>query len=595
MKRSLGDKGITLIALVVTIVVLLILAGVSLGAALGENGIIGKAKRVKQIQEEAARQEAIELEFWSDRLKYETGYKEIFNSEKGVNNPKLSRGMIPVKWNGSNWVVTDQSDGSWFDYDTKKWANVMLSDGTYKQGEVQVGQVVQENELGSMFVWIPRYAYKMNYANAANKTKGSIDITFLRGNTNKDIDGNVYEKDSSSVDTSATSIVHPGFTIGNKELTGLWVAKFEASAINKDGKVVGNRNKKQDGSFESALSADNQTVLKSLPSKISWRHITIGEAEYQSMLIAGANREKYGVENANSHLIKNSEWGAVAYMCYSQYGSVPKTNGNGNYDSSAGYYDLYTGMGANTTTSEGSYGSTDANLESHKYTTDLGKLASTTGDVTGVYDMAGGSWEFVAAYLDNGNGSLNYYGKNNGGTIKFFENGKINDTYAKYFDKYEMSDEFKQATVTVEVPKDGGGTESQTVNVSELHQSNENTVTMAHHVGRQLLTQSVWDRLPHGIGMTEVSNTFSFYGAYYNGSTYTWTWFKTAAQANAGTASYATSWDSDYTLMVGSYASAPFVLRGGGYRSGGYAGVFLSHLAIGYANNDYGFRPVVVV
>ena len=37
MKKSLEDKGITLIALVVTIVVLLILAGVSLGAALGEN------------------------------------------------------------------------------------------------------------------------------------------------------------------------------------------------------------------------------------------------------------------------------------------------------------------------------------------------------------------------------------------------------------------------------------------------------------------------------------------------------------------------------------------------------------------------------
>ena len=158
-----------------------------------------------------------------------------------------------------------------------------------------------------------------------------------------------------------------------------------------------------------------------------------------------------------------------------------------------------------------------------------------------------------------------------------------------------MSDEFKQATVTVQVPKDGGGTEAQTVNVSELHQSNENTLTMAHHIGRQLLTQSVWERLPHGIGMIEVSNNCSFYGAYYNGSKYTWSWFITAKQADDGTVSYATSWDSDYTLMAGSYASYPFLGRGGSCTNGDGAGVLYSYIANGVAHNYHGFRPVLVV
>ena len=45
MKRNLrNQKGITLIALVVTIVVLLILAGVSIGTLTGDNGIIGQAR-----------------------------------------------------------------------------------------------------------------------------------------------------------------------------------------------------------------------------------------------------------------------------------------------------------------------------------------------------------------------------------------------------------------------------------------------------------------------------------------------------------------------------------------------------------------------
>ena len=43
-----NEKGITLIALVVTIVVLLILAGISIGTITGENGLIKNARRCKR-------------------------------------------------------------------------------------------------------------------------------------------------------------------------------------------------------------------------------------------------------------------------------------------------------------------------------------------------------------------------------------------------------------------------------------------------------------------------------------------------------------------------------------------------------------------
>ena len=48
MKSLKSKKGITLIALVITIIVLLILAGVSINAVIGENGIASKAKLAKQ-------------------------------------------------------------------------------------------------------------------------------------------------------------------------------------------------------------------------------------------------------------------------------------------------------------------------------------------------------------------------------------------------------------------------------------------------------------------------------------------------------------------------------------------------------------------
>ena len=93
-------------------------------------------------------------------------------------------------------------------YDTKKWANIMLSDGKYKEGKVQEGQVVKENELGSMYVWIPRYAYRI----AGEK---NIEVNFSqKGNTNRDKNGKEYTINESVDTKTTTAIVHPAFSSG---------------------------------------------------------------------------------------------------------------------------------------------------------------------------------------------------------------------------------------------------------------------------------------------------------------------------------------------------------------------------------------------
>ena len=60
--KTKETKGITLIAMVVTIIILLILAGVSLNFVLGENGIITRTKTTGKIQTIATIKEALELE-----------------------------------------------------------------------------------------------------------------------------------------------------------------------------------------------------------------------------------------------------------------------------------------------------------------------------------------------------------------------------------------------------------------------------------------------------------------------------------------------------------------------------------------------------
>ena len=56
-----SEKGITLVALVITIIVLLILAGITLMLALGDNGILGQAENARMVQIEADTKETIEL------------------------------------------------------------------------------------------------------------------------------------------------------------------------------------------------------------------------------------------------------------------------------------------------------------------------------------------------------------------------------------------------------------------------------------------------------------------------------------------------------------------------------------------------------
>ena len=428
-KTKKNTRGITLIALVITIIVLLILAGVTIAALSGDNGIIKRAVEAKEKTNQANKDEGDTLQEMIDAINNVSPSSEGYVESKKVNSPKVTRGMIPVKWENNNWVVCSQDDSNWYSYDsTKKWANVMLSDGTYKADTVKVGQVVEEKDLGSMYVWIPRYAYQI----VADK---NIKVTFLKGNTNEGVDGVTYTEDQTT-DTRTTSIVHPVFNLGGTELNGFWVAKFEASGTNKDGNAVGNASASSEAQ---QYAPDSTTIAKSLPNKISWRHITIGESEKRSMDIATTAKTSFGLTSATSHLIKNSEWGAVAYLCYSECGAVPMTNGAGTLNSSPWYYyNLYTGQGPKSDSDEGMY-SYDV---IHNYSTSNGVLSSTTRNVTGVYDMAGGAWERVAGYLDNGNSNLNTYGVSNDGT-KYFEGGKLKSAYTSLWDKYDVPQHWK--------------------------------------------------------------------------------------------------------------------------------------------------------
>ena len=81
--RTFKEKGITLIALVVTIVVLLILAGIAIMALTGENGILARAAEANLINEKAKVEELIKMSYMSKKIDAlgETPLKETVISE----------------------------------------------------------------------------------------------------------------------------------------------------------------------------------------------------------------------------------------------------------------------------------------------------------------------------------------------------------------------------------------------------------------------------------------------------------------------------------------------------------------------------------
>ena len=115
--------------------------------------------------------------------------------------------------------------------------------------------------------------------------------------------------------------------------------------------------------------------------------------------------------------MKNSEWGAVAYLTQSQYGR----NGNEiDINNSSSYI---TGNGGGSTSASKASGTTNA------YNTVTGAKASTTGNVYGVYDMSGGAYEYVAVF---NNTDTKNYESSEGST--FASTSGSSDKYAtKYY------------------------------------------------------------------------------------------------------------------------------------------------------------------
>ncbi len=403
---------------------------------MGDNGIINKAKLAKNMYANSmeAEQDAMDELFQeyanamsgegsvgdtTNEIEEETPTvpeepKEPYADNTLVNIPKTTDGMTPVKYNSTTgkWEKADTTE-EWYNYSStsKQWANVVLGDATFvTENGVEV---LNEDEPYSQLVWIPRYAYKItSMYHTASTGAGNIDIVFI-GTDNKDKNGIEYTRDTAAEYPTATAgtntgmsdyVVHPAFNYGGTPLEGFWMGKFESSHTGCDDTVA---------SGQVAYTENEVMIVRA--NVTSWRNISIGNA-FATCLAMNASGNPYGLSSDDTvvdpHMTKNSEWGAVAYLSQSKYGKKEEVWNNSNIN-------FITGMAGS---------GVDAKEESatSKYNEGNGPQASTTGNVYGIYDMSGGNWERVAAYVNNGHSNITGNG------------GDLATCAAKYKDVYSV-------------------------------------------------------------------------------------------------------------------------------------------------------------
>ena len=336
--------------------------------------------------------------------------------------PRLDNGMIPVVFDTSDGTViktVSRSDSSWYSYANQKWANAVLvkESGTQTRAyyKANPGVVIDESDILAYYVWIPRYKYKIwTLTNSAKGQEQTIEIEF---------------ESTSSISTGTQVgeyITHPAFWWDNdsdgvrdsgEELAGIWVGKFETTG-----------------------TANSPTIL---PNVISLTFQNVSTQFATAQKLGGTT---YGVSsNIDSHMMKNSEWGATAYLSHSKYGvnrEVYINNSSSYYTGRSGgnvggitpINETYTDQTSTDEYNRYGYYTWDGylleyNTNTKSDTRDLTKVASTTGNITGIYDMSGGAYEYVMGYYSGASTTWGATSSSNSAAFSSAPDSKYYDNY----------------------------------------------------------------------------------------------------------------------------------------------------------------------
>ena len=334
-------------------------------------------------------------------LEYEQGKKTLDRS--GANAPELTNNMIPVYYDesSSTWRKADNANSDrnykWYDYDDRMWANAVTVTETNRSKylSASLGTEIPMDEINTMWVWIPRYTYTYLNTNTPEEIKikfesdtnssGTISCSDVINQT--DSDGNTIsetctDSTNGSLKAGTSTYTHPAFwwdkndnsvRESGEELRGIWVGKFEIGT----GQIIKPNVESSRGQYLSIF--------------------------YERIYNMRESENNFGFKTTDeTHMMKNMEWGAVAYLSHSKYGRC--TDGTCTEVTINNCSSNITGIGADAVGASSS--STSCTTDANKYNGEKGILASTTGNIYGIYDMSGGVAEYMMGNLVDSSGEM---------------------------------------------------------------------------------------------------------------------------------------------------------------------------------------------
>ena len=122
-----------------------------------------------------------------------------------------------------NQTIGDKikNDGSnipqkWYSYSESKWANIVVTDGTVKNGKIE------NATMTTYYTWIPRYEFTITSSQYTQPAAGRTEVRFISG-TSKETDIGYQIPDAFWFDKNSNGIEDEG-----EQLTGYWAMKYTA-------------------------------------------------------------------------------------------------------------------------------------------------------------------------------------------------------------------------------------------------------------------------------------------------------------------------------------------------------------------------------
>ncbi len=303
----------------------------------------------------------------SETLSLEFTFTESYIFEDNTLNgadPELVFGLVPIEYQNNGTLKKADINSNWYSYLDKQWANaILVTEETRKYyDEASAGTKIEEEDILGYYVWVPRFEYQIFNTTQESVDKTTTSIRFV-------------SKDTPLVSSTelGSFVTHEAFMYDGSPLSGIWVGKFETT-----------------GTLETPTILPNQTAIKTSISSLFQSNIKFSGGVYDGDLaITYEDNSYYGLTAASeSRMLKESEWGAISLLSNSIYGNATTIWNNASTITGCGGTSV---DDSNKSTCINGFGT----IDNDSYT------QSTTGNIYGIFDMAGGSWDYTMGTYEN--------------------------------------------------------------------------------------------------------------------------------------------------------------------------------------------------